>query len=113
VRKVGDALREVPGLEVTVIRDGVDPQLFLGLVTDREANKGKALHRLLVKEGRKKGERVIAAGDDRNDISMLREADVRIVMETAPPEVLEEADIIAGSASKMGILTALAEATGE
>ncbi len=111
--KVGEILSEVPGLAISVIQDIVDPSLFLGLITDAQATKGKALHRVLVKAGRKKGERVIAAGDDRNDVSMLREADIRIVMETAPPEVLAEGDIIAERAGKMGILRALAEAVGE
>lgn len=113
VRHVEKSLQQVPGLEVVVIRDPVDPQLFIGLVTDSEATKGKALHRMLMKAGKKKTERVIAAGDDHNDMSMLREADVRIVMETAPPEILAEGDIIAASAGKMGILHALAKATGE
>ncbi len=114
VRKVAEKLRECPGIEVVVIRDmGGDPRNFLALVTDREATKGNALHRILAKAGRAKEERVIAAGDDHNDLSMLREADVRIVIEHAPPEVLAEADIIAERPSKMGLIRALAEATGE
>lgn len=113
MHKIGERLSEIPGLEVAVIREPVDSSLYLGLITDKEATKGKALHRVLLKAGRKKNERVIAAGDDRNDLSMLREADIRIVMETAPPEVLAEGDIIAESAGKMGILRALAEATKE
>lgn len=111
--KISERLSEIPGLEMAVIREPVDTSLFLGLITDKDATKGKALHRVLLKAGRKKSERVIAAGDDRNDLSMLREADIRIVMETAPPEVLAEGDIIAESAGKMGILRALAEATKE
>lgn len=113
MHKVKERLAEIPGLEVVVIKEPVDDNLYLGLITDKEATKGKALHRVLVKAGRKKGERIIAAGDDRNDVSMLREADVRIVMGTAPSDVLAEGDIIAESAAKMGILGALAEATGE
>jgi len=111
VRSVSKKLEEIPGLEVIVIRDSVAP-LFLGLVTDAHANKGRALHRILAKAGRKKSERVIAAGDDFNDISMLRLADIRIVMGTAPAAVQAEGDIIAKSAREMGILDALQEATG-
>jgi len=113
MRNLENALQEIPGLEVVVIHDSVNPELYLAMITDSDATKGKALNRILAKEGRGKGERVIAAGDDRNDVSMLRVADVRIVMETAPSDVLAEADIIAESAGKMGILRALREAVGE
>ena len=53
---------------------------------------------------------LIAAGNDENDISMLKLANVRIVMEDAPKHVLKHADIKAKSASKNGIIAALEKA---
>jgi len=41
---------------------------------------------------------------------MLRVADVRIVMSTAPQEVLEEADIVAPPVEQCGIIVGLEEA---
>ncbi len=106
-------LRSIPGLEVVAIRDPFRPNLHLALVTDREATKGHALERAISKlgAGKKRG-RIIAAGDDRNDLSMLAKADIRIVMGTAPDEVKKEADIIAMSSKEDGIIAALKEATG-
>ncbi len=113
VRAVAEKLSLFSDLEITVIRDtGFDPRFFLALVTNHEATKGKALRRILKKTGWKEGERIIVAGDDFNDLSMLREADIKIVVETAPPEILAEADIVAQPPSKMGMIRALAAAVG-
>ena len=113
MRLVEAKLRGTPGLEVITIRDPLEPRLHLVLVTDREASKGHVIDRIFSfsKENRKHG-RIIAAGDDRNDLSMLAKADVRIVMSTAPKEVQNEADILAKPASENGIIDALKEATG-
>ena len=71
-------LRGVPGLEVVTIRDPLNAKLHCLLVTDREANKGHVLERLFKLAGSsKKQGKIIAAGDDRNDLSMLAKADVR------------------------------------
>ncbi len=112
MRYVEGVLLGIPELEVVSIRDPLRKGLYLALVTHCEASKGKALERVIAKTkvAGFAGRRVIAAGDDRNDLSMLALADVRIVMETAPQEVLEKADIIAPSVEKMGLLTALKQA---
>jgi hydroxymethylpyrimidine pyrophosphatase-like HAD family hydrolase len=54
--------------------------------------------------------KVIAAGDDNNDLPMLAAADVKVVMGTAPKTVLEVADIIAPPASQEGIIAGLTQA---
>jgi hydroxymethylpyrimidine pyrophosphatase-like HAD family hydrolase len=55
------------------------------------------------------GERgkVIAAGDDYNDESMLKVADVKVVMATAPQDLLLKADVVAPAASEEGIIAGL------
>ncbi len=112
MRLVETKLRGTPGLEVITIRDPLEPRLHLVLVTDREASKGHVIDRIHSFSSEKKKVRIIAAGDDRNDLSMLAKADVRIVMSTAPKEVQREADILAKPASENGIIDALREATG-
>ncbi len=107
---VQQELGQVEGICATLIRDPLEEGVYLNLVTDRLASKGNALERVMQQFG-KRG-LVIAAGDDRNDISMLNAADVSIVMQTAPIEMLADADIIAKPASDCGVIGALEEAVG-
>lgn len=100
-------LSEVPGITSSVIRDPVAPPLFLNLITAKEANKGDAL-RFLIRHTQ--ADYVVAAGDDRNDLPMLLQADERIVMENAPAEVRHAATLIAKPAKQQGILQAIEEA---
>jgi len=107
MRRVHDTLALNPLVEVSMIRDPIDPALFLTLVTHPEANKGSVaaylrehLHCPVL----------IAAGDDRNDIKMLKEADIAIAIQTAPEDVLSVADIHAAPADELGILAAIEEA---
>lgn len=100
-------LKNLEGVEASWIRDPIDKSLFLNLVTDKDANKGKVVR--YFKE-RTPFPVVIAAGDDRNDIPMLEEADVSIVIENAPKEVLELGNILAKPPEELGLLTALKEA---
>lgn len=94
-------------VEVSMIRDPIDRSLYLNLITHPRANKGSALGELRMMTG---AEFVIAAGDDGNDLKMLKEADVAIAIETAPRAVLDAADIVAAPPTELGILTALEEA---
>lgn len=76
-------------------------------VTAQDITKGSSIRHL-----RRfcQGGQVIAAGDDHNDIPMLEEADISIVMETAPDDVKVHGDIIAESAKVNGIINALEQA---
>ncbi len=93
----------------TMIRDPLgDEDAYLILVTTKEATKGKALSRIKQMIGR--GGPTIAAGDDLNDISMLQGADIRIVMEAAPPEMLPLATLVGRHGKQHGIIEALTQA---
>lgn len=105
---VYEQLKDHKEIAVTLIRDPLGKEVYLNLITDVQATKGGALMQLIHQMGKRGC--VIAAGDDRNDISMLRCADIRIVMETAPKEMHSEGDIIAPSARDLGIIAALQEA---
>ncbi len=59
-----------------------------------EASKANAIKRLKAISG---ADRVVAFGDNINDIPMLREADVAVAVENAVPEVKRIADVIIGS----------------
>lgn len=72
----------------TVIQDSVDPKKSILLLTSSEASKGKAVHFL------KKiilPDKVIAAGDDRNDLPLFSEANYSIAMAHAPDELKDKA----------------------
>jgi hypothetical protein len=102
-------LKKIPSIVTTLIRDPLDKdRIYLNLVTSARATKGQALAKAM-QEAKAAGY-VIAAGDDLNDISMLEDADCKIVMENAPLEMHPLAHILAQSGQKQGIIAALQEA---
>ncbi len=109
--RVNASLKGLEGIVTSLIRDPLAEGVYLNLVTDQQADKGKALEKTIAHYG-KRG-RVIAAGDDRNDISMLNIADFSVVMQTAPLEMHEKADLIGKPATELGIIDALKEATAD
>lgn len=98
-------LEDTLELHVPVIRDPFGDKRYVAQATEKSCTKGLALERfarLVKNEGP-----IIAAGDDINDITMLQSAQIRIVMSTAPPEVLALADIIAKPAAEGGLAKVL------
>jgi len=98
-------LESVPHLSVCSILDPVDPRYHICLITHERANKGMAAQSVKDLLGIKGPH--IAAGDDRNDIPMLKTADRAIVMKTAPIEMHDIASVIAEPAAECGIIDAL------
>jgi hypothetical protein len=95
-------------LHAPVIRDPFDQDFFVVQATHPSATKGAAMLEykdLLGLDGV-----MIAAGDDRNDLSMLLKADVRVVMATAPEDVLALAHVVAPPALEDGIIEGLTQA---
>lgn len=99
-------LEHIPDLSITPIKDPFREEGYLAHVNHRRATKGQALDLFLQNHPKKL---LIVAGDDYNDLEMLQKADFKIVMETAPEEVKQVADIIAPMAKKQGIVKALEE----
>jgi Cof subfamily protein (haloacid dehalogenase superfamily) len=97
-------------LEAPCMMDSFDEQYQIVQITASDVNKGSALHQLIAKNNFKEKGSIIACGDDYNDISMLKEADIAVVIETAPQEVLQLADVIAPSAQALGIIKGVSEA---
>jgi hydroxymethylpyrimidine pyrophosphatase-like HAD family hydrolase len=109
MQRVNGLLQAFPGVSATMIRDPLGEGIYLILVTSKQATKGNALQ--IVKQVIGDGGPVIAAGDDLNDISMLQNADVKIVMSSAPREMHPMATILAEHGKQHGIIEALAKAT--
>lgn len=91
------------------IRDPFNTDYYIIQATHSAVSKGHALRqlksRLKVPEGK-----VIAAGDDNNDATMLATADIRVVMATAPEYLLKEAHVIAPPAHLKGIISGIKSA---
>lgn len=98
-------IEERLGLHVPLIRDPFATDYYVVQATHPQISKGQALLDLISITGERG--KVIAAGDDYNDESMLEAADIKIVMSTAPEDLMEKADIIARAASDEGIIVAL------
>lgn len=108
---VYEGLKNDKHVSITLIRDPLAEGVYLNLITHSEATKGNALKNVIKQTG--KAGKVIAAGDDLNDISMLERADVKIVMHSAPLEMHDLADIIAKPSYQYGIIEALQKALSE
>jgi Cof subfamily protein (haloacid dehalogenase superfamily) len=94
-------------LEIHFVKDVfIGGDYYLLLITDGKISKGSAILKILEFEKVKKGV-VIAAGNDVNDLSMFNVSDIKIAMEDSPKKLLENADIIAPSSKKEGIIEGL------
>ncbi len=103
-------LKKMTDIEATFIKDPLGHDVYLNLITAPKATKGDIVRK--VRSYFPSGAVFIGAGDDYNDISLLKEVDIAIAMETSPKELLALGDIIARSARQEGIFEALLEAVG-
>lgn len=109
-KKLSQRIEERLGLHVPVIRDPFGTfhfgeEYYVVQATHQAISKGQALLDVISLTGERG--KVIAAGDDYNDVPMWKAADVRVVMATAPQDLQEQADIIAPPASEEGIIKGL------
>lgn len=95
------------GLHVPLIRDPFDSNYFVAQATNPKASKGEAVKALAAIH---KPKVIIAAGDDYNDRTMLLEANIKVVMATAPADMQKTADVIAPPATEHGIIAGLTKA---
>lgn len=75
-------------------------------VTSREASKKNALARLCA-DFQVPAERVLAVGDSRNDVPMLRWAGIGVAMGNALPEVREAVPYVTGTNDEDGVAAAI------
>ncbi len=107
-KKLGSLIEEETSLHAPMMKDSYNDSFSVVQITHREVSKGHAL--TCVVEHLGKVPKIIACGDDYNDISMLKLADIAVVMADAPTEVLSLADIIAPPVTQNGIITGLTRA---
>lgn len=105
---VAQRIEKQLGLHVPLIRDPFNPTYYVAQATHSDVSKGHVLQNLKSMLG--SPQVVIAAGDDYNDNSMLAVANIKVVMASAPADMLSQADIIAPPAEKLGIISGLQEA---
>lgn len=96
------------GLHVPLIRDPFNEEYWVAQATHPQVNKGEAVSSLTEILGHSGV--IIAAGDDNNDLTMLQKAHYKIVMASAPAELIALADVIAPPACQNGLIAGLATA---
>lgn len=104
--QIAEALSHTPFTK-SLIQDPFSERSML-MFTHPKARKGECAK--IIKEELGISGPWIAAGDDRNDISMIRDSDVGIAMGNAPEDVKEVAQVIAPPASEKGIIQGIEEA---
>ena len=107
-RDISRAITDELSLPCPLMMDSCSQTYALVQVTQKEVTKGSAINHVLPRLGITGP--IIAAGDDHNDIALLESADIKVAMQTAPPELLKLADVVAPPASECGIIQGLKEA---
>lgn len=107
-KQLGIQLETELEVHAPVMSDSFDNRFRILQITHSLVSKGNAVEQAIA-QLQLKGP-IIVAGDDHNDISMLKIADVAVVMATAPADVLQYADVIAPPAKELGIIDGLEEA---
>jgi len=105
---VASRIQKILPFHAPVIQDPFNTAYSVLQLTSIDVTKGTSVLQI-AKHLKCKG-RVIAAGDDYNDESMLAIADVAVVMATAPSPLQGIADIIAPPAFQNGIIDGLSKA---
>ncbi len=106
--RIAEKIRKIDQFNVVVITDPYRIGYHVAHISQKEASKARALGHFMEKDGP-----LIVAGDDYNDVDMVKMGDVKIVMENAPQELHSLADILAPPAKEQGIIPALEEAIGK
>ncbi len=105
---ISNRFEEELGLQAPINKDPFCDGYFVMQTTMGSVTKGRAVNDL--RERSPSNSFVIAAGDDLNDIPLLRSADVKIAMTGSPQALLDMADIVAPPASEEGIIAGISQA---
>lgn len=102
---VMEEVKKIPYADYAFYRDTYTDDWFLETFSS-EASKGNALQFLRQKYG---FERVVAFGDNLNDLSLFSQADIKIAVGNAHEELKKAADIIIGGNNENGVAKYLEE----
>jgi Cof subfamily protein (haloacid dehalogenase superfamily) len=105
INEIRKRLQEDQNFECCSIKDPFEERYRLLQITAKNASKGHCINQL--KKLMDKNAYIIAAGDDENDLTMLKMANERIVLPSAPDYLKEIATIMAPPVEELGIIDAL------
>lgn len=99
---------KISGVRATLYRDNYSDLFFLEIFSSR-ATKARGMLKIKEKLG---VDRVVAFGDNLNDIEMLKAADVGIAVGDAVDEAKEAADLVIGNSYEDGVAEYLTRFSG-
>lgn len=105
---ISKAVAEIDGADFAFYKDTYTDKWFLETFSS-EASKANGIKFLREKYGFTK---VVAFGDNLNDLSMFSQADVKIAVGNAKPELREKADFIADTNENNGVVKWIIENYG-
>ena len=106
LRPLYDSLCKVAGIRCVFYRDIYDQNNYYLEVFSRSASKSNGAAQIKEALG---ADRLVAFGDNDNDIDLLRAADVGVVVAGASPGARQAADIVIGSNEKDAVATWIAQ----
>ena len=96
---IREVISRLPGAKPTLYRDNYTDMFFLEVFSSR-ATKAAGVMKLkeLVQ-----ADRIVAFGDNLNDLEMLKEADIGVAVGDAVEEVRQKADLVIGNSTEDGV----------
>lgn len=107
VNQIAKKLEIFSFLHLSQVKDPLFPMFDLLLITDKQANKGKAIEGML--QAYNLSRPLIVAGDDNNDIPMLRVADYAIGMRGGSKNIEPFIDVLIPFDKGEGLIKAVEE----
>ncbi len=99
-KALAEQLMPIPGIRVMCYRDTYHEDNWFVEICREDADKGRALERLRDRVG---ADRVVAFGDNVNDLPMFRVADLACCVENGDPQTKAAADTIIASNEQDGV----------
>ncbi|MBQ4612403.1 MAG: HAD hydrolase family protein [Clostridia bacterium] len=99
-RLLAERLSTVTGIRTVLYKDTYHEDNWFVEICREDADKGRALERL---RDRVRADRVVAFGDNANDLSMFRVADLACCVANAAPQAADAADTVVPSNEQDGV----------
>ena len=109
IRRANEECLKLRGIKTACYRDSYEPDFWYLEVFDESASKKNATEAIRRLTG---AERVIAFGDNYNDVPMFESSDECYAVRTAPAAVISAADGVVGSADELGVIRKIAALEG-
>ncbi|MBR6807378.1 MAG: HAD-IIB family hydrolase [Clostridia bacterium] len=109
IKRANEALKTVCGIRTACYRDSYEPDFWYLEVFDKSASKKNATLEIKRLTGAYK---IVAFGDNYNDLPMFEAADECYAVSTAPSEVIAAADGTVGPPDSFGVILKIMELEG-